>query len=389
MKKVNKLSVLILGLSFSFSSLALGVEKKESYYFPYITGNVLGEYNFSKLDSRDDGNKLYDDKDTMSYLQIEGDINIHLFNNFSIKTGTIIRPFMDRMTSINNVDNDYYGKEDYFRRKNYFNKYDLVFEELAFEYKEEEFLFGLGKFNPSFGKAYDKSKYHPIFGTKIAEEYELTEKLGFYVAMTLPMFTLRGNFFYNDDSFLSRSLFDNRGKYKEDNMVGDKRNLENFSVSVDFAVSDYRVNLGIRRMKASDRNGVSEKGYVVGIERLIEESEDSFGFIPFAEYSLIKNYRGNEDRDMHFLTVRLPVVYNNWNLIASYSAKFDKEKHFKDYKSYLAQFGIGYKFNNGIMLDVSKYSEKEAYKVTSTKKTSFKSDAFGVRLSYMINFNED
>ena len=41
------------------------------------------------------------------------------------------------------------------------------------------------------------------------------------------------------------------------------------------------------------------------------------------------------------------------------------------------------------MVDVSKISEKESYKISSTEKTSFKTDSFGVRISYMYLFEEE
>ncbi|MBO4956265.1 MAG: hypothetical protein J6C50_00290 [Rickettsiales bacterium] len=362
--------------------------KKDEYYFPYISGNILTEYNFTRMDSGDDGNIIYKDKKDLSYLQIESNLNIYLFNNFLIKTNTTFKPVLSRLTDSSQYHNDYYNFERYLKRKNYFNKYDIIFEELAFEYKEEEFLIGLGKFNPTFGTAYDKSKYYPIFGTKIAENYELREKLGFYVAMTLPMLTLRGNFFYNDNTFLSNSLFGNRGKYNNNKGVANKKSLDNFSITADFAINDYRINLGLRRLSTNINHNKAEKGYVVGFEKLVEESNNSFGFLPFAEYSFIENYNGTNNRDINFITIRLPFVYKNWNLITSYSAKFDDEENFKNYKSYMTQVGIGYKFENGLMLDVSKTSERETYKMDINTKTSFKVDSVGVRLSYMILFDD-
>lgn len=362
--------------------------KKDEYYFPYISGNILTEYNFTRMDSGNNGNIIYKDKKDLSYLQIESNLNVYLFNNFLVKTNATFRPVLGRLTDSAQYHNDYYNFERYLKRKNYFDKYDIIFEELAFEYKEEEFLIGFGKFNPTFGTAYDKSKYHPIFGTKIAEDYELTEKLGFYVAMTLPMITLRGNFFYNDNTFLSNSLFGNRGKYNNNKGVGNRKNLDNFSVTADFAINDYRINLGIRKLNTNADDQETEKGYVIGFEKLVEESSNSFGFLPFAEYSFIENYNGTKDRDINFFTVRLPFVYKNWNLIASYSAKFDNEENFKNYKSYMTQVGIGYRFENGLMLDVSKTNERESYKIDANTKTSFKTDFFGVRLSYMILFDD-
>lgn len=363
---------------------AVFASERASYYFPYVTGNVLFEYNFSRLDSKKYGNKDYNDKMNLSYLQIESLINIHLFNNFSLKTNALFMPFNNRLDNPLFYNNDFYDRDNYLRRKNYFSRYDVVFEELAFEYKEEQFLIGAGKFNPTFGTAYDKSKYYPVFGTRIAEDYELREKLGFYVAMTLPMLTLRGNFFYNDDTFLSGSLLGNRDTYKGEKGVGNEHKLNNFSITADFGINDYRVNLGIRRLAAGNTADVAEKGYVIGFEKLIEESSTSFGVLPFAEYSFIENYNGTRNRDMNYFTFRFPLFYKNWNITPAYSVRVDKEDGFKDYKSYLTQISIGYKFNNGLMIDVSKNLGRESYKTTATSKNSFKVNSTDLRLSYML-----
>lgn len=367
-------------------------DDKDLYYFPYLSGDILMEYNFSRLDSKKYSNKNYSEDLNMAYLQIESLVDIHLTNNFLIKTNLLFKPFMGRMDNINRYHNDFFGKENYMPRDIYFSRYDFILEELAFEYKEEQFLFGIGKFNPTFGTAYDKSKFYPVFGTRIAEDYELTEKIGLYVAMTLPMLTLRGNFFYNDDTFLSGSLFGNRGVYENNGLyekgVGNRHRLNNFSVTADFGINDYRINAGIRRLSASS-NGVAEKGYVIGFEKLIEETETSFGVLPFVEYALIEDYNGTKNRDVNYFTARFPLFYKNWNITPSYSIKLDKEDGFKDYKTYLAQISIGYKFNNGLMIDVSKNLGRESYKTGVNDKYSYKANSTDVRISYMLMIDDE
>ncbi len=378
---------LTLFLLFFLSYKNVLAKDKENYYFPYLSGNLLTEFNFTRMDSNKYGNKNYKDDLNLSYLQIESLVNVHLSNNILIKTNLLFKPFMGRMDNLNQYYNDFFGKENYMPRKEYFDRYDLVLEELAFEYKEEQFMFGLGKFNPTFGTAYDKSKFYPVFGTKIAEDYELTEKLGFYVAMTLPMLTLRANVFYNDDTFLSGSLFRNRDTYYNNGLydkgVGNEHKLNNFSLTADFGIYDYRINAGFRRLSSSTDN-TAEKGYLFGFERLIEETETSFGVLPFVEYAFIENYNGTKNRDMNYLTARLPLFYKNWNITPSYSVRLDRESGFKNYKSYLTQISIGYKFNNGIMVDVSKNLGRESYKTSMSDKYSYKVNSTDFRLSYML-----
>ena len=144
--------------------------------------------------------------------------------------------------------------------------------------------------------------------------------------------------FYNDDTFLSGSLFRNRDTYYNNGLynkgVGNEHKLNNFSLTADFGIYDYRINAGFRRLSSSTDN-TAEKGYLFGFERLIEETETSFGVLPFVEYAFIENYNGTKNRDMNYLTARLPLFYKNWNITPSYSVRLDRESGFKNYKSYL------------------------------------------------------
>lgn len=368
-----------------FGASRSGVNELESYYFPYVSGNVLTEYNFSSLVHNNAGNKDEGDKKSMGYLEIESNLNFHIMNRISIRNKLNFRPVQKRYKDDEN--SDYYGEEGYLRRKYYFNKYDAIFEELVFQYQDDQFLLGFGKYNPTFGTAYDKSKYHGVFDTRVAEDYELDEKIGFYVGMILPMFNLRFNSFFSDDTFMSRGLLGNRDRYDIDGVAGNTGQLNNFSITADFAVEDLKFNVGFKRLSVKGDKSSSERGYAVGVEKLIEETESRFGFIPFAEFSYTNNYRGTYGRDKGYLTIRLPLFYGGWSLVGTYSGSIDKEDGFKDYKNYLAQFTIGYKFDNGIMIDASKSFERETYKDSATTKNSYKLDSWGLRLSYMLDFD--
>ncbi len=394
MKNINKYFLIyLLLLTTELYANNKNNNKLENYYFPYVTGNILTEYNFSSLDKSNYGNKIEKDRRNLSYFEVESDLNIHLYNKISLVNKLVLKPMNKRFTR--NIDNDFYGKEKYLRRKWYFNKYDIFFEELNFEYKEDQFLFGLGKFNPTFGTAYDKAKYHGVLDTRIVDNYELVEKIGFYVAMNLPMFNLRFNSFFNDKSLLSASLFDHRNKNRVNRRPGNTNKLNNFSLTSDFTINDLKFNLGIKRLSVKGKDERAEKGYVIGVEKLIEETPSGFGFIPFTEFSYIEDYNGMKNRDKFFTTLRIPVYYGSWSIIGTYSTSFDKEKSFKNYIDYLAQITIGYKFENGIMLDVSKTIGKESYKdgdpvkIANRTKNSYKLNSWDARVSYMLNFDGD
>jgi hypothetical protein len=279
-----------------------------------------------------------------------------------------------------------HGGEGYLSRKNYiFAGCGLVAEEIGMEYREERFLFGIGKFNPTFSYAM-KNKYYGVEGTGIVSGYQLYEKLGFYVAMVLPIFNARVNFFRNDTTFLSRSLLKDRGTY---NLKGDVGNvgdiLKNFTVTMDFPIlSGPRLNLGFRRLATSNSEKKPEFGYVAGLEFLFEETRDTIGAAPMVELVALHNHDGEPSKNTFFILTNIPLFYERWNFSVAWSAKIPK--HDTKRRSQIFQCSIGYTFQNGITVDFSKKYERNYYNGSSGEIQKGKFSSWGVGLSYLLKF---
>lgn len=351
------------------------IKYNNSYYYPYIDGTILFNYYLNILDN----DKQLDFKGNNKYLQyLNLDINgkINFTKKILIHSHFVIRPTMSRNFQGNISKNDYFNNEDYLIRQNYFlsgfKKNDLIFEEFFLTYRESEIELNIGKFNPSFGLAYEYDRYSSALGNKFSEEYALKEKWGGSFFINLPFFKLKANYFVDDRTWLSSSLF-NRGmnKYYFKSLDGKSNRYNNFSISSDIILDIYKINIGFKQTSYFDEKKF-ERGYLIGFETILGNQKlNNFQFMVFVENAFITNYRGTKNRNINYLIINLPLIYGNWNFIASANLKIDFEPGYKDkmYFSRLWQLSIGYKFDFGIMLDITKTFGKEYNKIHDNKDT--------------------
>jgi hypothetical protein len=345
--------------------------------FPRAEGKIFTKYSFDSLLDGNDGRE--GDERKKSFLEIYLDNGFYISSSFLVHANLGLRPVVHR---------ENYGDEGYLPRKHYFFRgYGVVAEEIDLEYKEERLLIGAGKFNPSFGQAL-KNKYYGICGTDMINSYQLYEKLGFYVAMTLPIMTARANFFRNDVTFLSHSLLSDRGAYDLKGDIGNVGNiLENFSFTVNFpALDSYGINFGFRRLATNDPEKKSELGYVFGLEFIIEETRDKIGAAPALELVALHNYGGKPKSDVFYTSANLPFFYDRWNFGTSWSAKIFKDNGGTTRISQMVQVSIGYMFQNGVAVDFSRKYEEGYSSGSDGKSQRDKLSSWGVGLSYMLKF---
>lgn len=372
--------------------------------YPNIEGHLLAEYYVDVLNNSEDKIKS-DDSVTNSYLYAESEFKLNLHKNFFLETKWYLKPVNSRLyTGDNYAENpnyvvgnssqsDFYGKNDYVERGFQFSSYGLGIETLNMNFQNSNLAFGLGKINPTFGSAFDKSRFSGIFGISLPEEYELTEKIGGYVSAIFPFGTLRFNAFFDDTTGLSDTIFNSRGKYKSEGGAGNTEKLNNFSLTFNAKFDDLSFNLGYRELKSDLETEKTERGFVVGAEYLIDLGYD-VSFLPFTELSYINNFDGIDGRNVTYFTVFLPIIYQNWHFIASNTSKFDYESGYNNYTSYVSQLSFGYKFDFGLMVDVARVWERDVKKAdgfttvdsNAGKKWVNHADSWAFMLSYMFKF---
>lgn len=352
-----------------------------------LSGNVSTEY---KLDVLKNSKYKSSDKDKKvnGYLDVDIDFDFDFQNNFHLIGAMEFTPMFKRNYNGSMSTNDYYSKEMWPKRKPYFNHYGLSVEELYFKYKEEAFLFGIGKYNPTFGHAYNSNRLTGVYGTRLAKEYKLTEKIGTFIAFDSEFFILRGNFFFDDKTFLSEDVFRRRGINKSEYGAGNTEKLNSFSISSDFIYNTSKITTSFRRLAVGRGIEKAEKGYLFAFQKYIKENQYGFGMNPLIEFAYFDNFKGVQNRDVFFSTINLPFFYKGWNLVGSYTFKNDHEEKFKNYQSYLTQLSIGYKFENGLTVDIARKWEKYAKKLQNlvdTKKVKHY-HSWGIEVGYNFMF---
>ena len=363
------------------------VIKKDTYYFPYVSGSISIEEKYDKLLDGNDG--AVDDKKNFLFTNINTKLNLNFSNNFLLGTRILLRPTSKRINDIKSVYNDSYGNESALKRDLYFFKsYGFIFEEVFIEYKEEYFRAGIGKFNPNFGLAYKNDRYYGIFGQNIVDQYKLSEVLGIFVVMQLPMLNLRLDLFNKDRTFLSSSLFGLRNSYEADYSIGSTKDFLNFSFSSDFLIKEnIRMNFAYKNLRPKSYDfKKNESSFLAGVEYIVEEGQFNLGYAASAEAVYVNNYNGDMGRYVGFITANLPFFYSGWNFGINYSLKMDFKESFDTAYSQLFGANIGYIFKNGIMLDFARKFEREVYKTSKFTKEKFNLSSWGIRLSYRLKF---
>ncbi len=356
---------------------AFAQESKTEKY-PNVTGQILFE---SRNDHVISTNKQGVEANN-AFINIEPDFSLNINEHWSAKTGLRILPVSDR-------------KYDYPERSRTFlgdgrglNQDDtgVVIEELKVNFENEDMKFFAGKFNPTFGTMYRRTKRIGLFVTDITEEYELREKIGLGVAALLEDSEITLNGFFNDTTGLSGSGINNRKREdRNDGLAGNTQTLSSYSITMEgeklFGVHDLFYNIGYRSLGVDKiQDNARESAYTINVEYLKKLGKDT-SLIPLIEIVKIKNFTGRENRNAEYMTLSLMAKYSGWNAsVASVYRNIDNnyaQANRDKSRDNLLQLSVGYKFTNNIAIDVSRASLKE---------DGHKGSLIGVIVSYLYKF---
>ncbi|MFC1659248.1 hypothetical protein ACFL0U_01630 [Pseudomonadota bacterium] len=387
-----KLKLVLFTILFSvFCITTTNARSARSHNYPNFDGEILFEL---KHDALSDNSKKVanNDRENDTNLLIEPIFFLNLTEGFKINNHWAIRPIEERKYTTPTVGNSiyyggtFYGTEGWIKR-DFGKEYGIIVEELELMYEKNDIRLGLGKFNPMFGTAFYKSRYHGIYGTDLPEEYELKEKFGGNIVAVFPNIQAEFSLFFDDVTHLSSSAIGDRGRDKSRGGAGNTEKLDSFSIAIEGANflghKDFNYNFGFRYLKTEKNWERDEKGYVLGLEYIYDIGLDSM-IIPFFEYAYFDNYDGIVGRDTQYTTLSLVGIKGNWNTVVSNTLKREEESNFSDIRDYVIQYTIGYKFENGLMFDLGLKDSKQSIK-TNTR-TTYKQRAFGGKISYMLIF---
>lgn len=349
---------------------------KDPEQYPNITGKALFEYRFDRITSTNKTNVHDNNADT----NVDSIFNLNFNKNWSLITDWKFR----------NVENFDPNNPERYRnilsnnRGFGINDEGLVVEQLKGQFENEDARFFFGKFNPVFGSAFKKEKRIGVMTTDFTKDYELREKIGAGFTAILEHSEITVNAFFNDNTGLSNSAINKRGRQNQlnDGIAGNNSNPSSYSIAVEgqdlFGVNDLFYNVGYRNLAVNNLPGRdNETGLVGGLEYLVKVGAKT-SLIPFVEIASIKNFSGEIDRNATYATIALVAKYSSWTTSVSDVVRDIRQKNLVgNQKDNLMQYSIGYKFDNNIAVDFSRADLKE---------NSNKASLLGMIVSYVYNF---
>ncbi len=345
------------------TSPALADETADNQAKPLVSGEL--ELDFAAdwtLDSGDPTAEIVD-------LYPEGALAI-AFNPthwLAVNLGLTFEPVLDPQPSTNR----------------YFGDLGLYVDTLNIEIEKNGASLVAGKFGPGFGQAWEVTP--GVYGTGFAEDYELSEMIGFGVAYEFDagnagMISVGGNVFFADTSILSDSAFTSRGRTSlTAGGPGNTGKPNNFSITLDgFAIpamdglswhTGY-VHLSAGAGDVSDVNGVA-----VGA---LYESTLSGGIRLGlnGELAYFDGVGGTGDRAF-YATGGVSLANGPWH--AEFATTFRQTRYFAggSDNDFLAQASAGYRFENDF--DVS-----AGYVIT--RESGVTSHTAGLRIAKSFGF---
>jgi hypothetical protein len=306
----------------------------------------------------------------------EAELDLQLFKNFSIESTVKLEQVRDR------------GGDQFF------DDHAAWIEQLFASYRHHGLDLFAGKFNPRFGIAWH---FAPgVYGREFAEDYELTERIGFGAAYTLDRpdlgeHRLSVSTFFVDTSALSNSAFTRpefgdaateRAKRfrKAQGGASNTKDLSSYAVVLEGAaipfVEGFTYHLGYSDQRAGIDGADRERGYVAAATYRVDLGR-AVAFYPLVEWVRFRNFGGNpaetdEDTgettnpkaDRDYLTVSGQVVYapadaGTWNAALSYTRRNIEIDGASQPRDSLLQVSAGYRFRFGLGVDVGWARVKE------------------------------
>ena len=245
-----------------------------------------------------------------------------------------------------------------------------------------------GKFNASFGKAWDLAA--GLYGTDFAEDYEITERLGIggylsFGSRDRPPHRLSASTFLADTTLLSESAFNNRGRaQRQRGGPSNTRFLSSFVAAIDgplpwMNTGPGPLDLGYHTGVAYQRGGDGDP-----------EDEISAAFASYGSLSITANTTLDavvelvvqsgalaQTQDRAYLTTSAALTRGPWTLSAAYSRRSIKP-HSKAVSGPasnddLAQLSFGFMAKHGVTIEAG-------YRYSQESKTD--KHVLGVLLSY-------
>jgi hypothetical protein len=346
-------------------SAPVRAEVEDGPPFPDIRGGILVE-----IQSDPDP----DTRRRNQFLKVEPALSIGLSEHLSIEAGFVLEPVSDPQPG----------------GDHWFDDEGLFAETLFLRWERGRFALHAGKFNPSFGFAWDLAP--GIYGVDFAEDYEITERIGFGGAIEFgnPAFGLHrlgADAFFVDTSPLSRSLLHDRGRTRRsDGGPGNTRSPESFSITLRGGgiprLPGLTYNLGFANQHRADVGGRTERDAVAGL---------AYGFSPFegleiellSEYAHLQHAEGANER-RHYFTQSASASLGDWNVALSYTGRWIHGRDDRSHRDFLFQVSAGHAWEIGAGGRFGVIGADVGWRCA--REEGVRGDGFGARVRYALAF---
>ena len=242
----------------------------------------------------------------------------------------------------------------------YFEDHGLFLEDFYLLYDKPYFFFQGGKFTPRFGLAWNEAP--GLYGSDFAEDgYEFSERIGVSSGVKLGndrvgMHTLSAATFFLDTSPLSESIFTTRDRRKHsDGGVGNTEDFSSYVATLDgssiggLSGLRYRISYTHQRAGAGDQS--DENGVSIGVTNKFKLGH-GVDLSPLVEYARFADADGVEGQEREFLTLSTLLEKGGWNAALSFTARNAQAPDGTDTNDMLFQVSAGYRFHNGLGIDI-------------------------------------
>jgi hypothetical protein len=282
------------------------------------------------------------------YATIEPDLRVEATDWLAFNLGATIEPVLD-------PDDNHRLLEDH----------GLFVRNLNVEFASGPLTLTLGKFSARFGIGYEEVP--GVYGDTLNADIEVAERLGASLAWRFEgqnddAYTVTAGVFRTDTSFLSNSVFTERGRVLDaDGEPGNTDGLENYSLAFDaenaFGASGLLLHGGVLSLQHDDE-GDRHVAFAVGARWEIELDNGAV-VTPLVEYfqsdgATLPGTDELGDGDQSVLTLGGSYVAGPWNVALVYGRSEIDAGLMGDLSEHtdFAQVSVGYAFENGIGVDI-------------------------------------